>query len=404
MDRWKINLYTLWVAQVFSLMGFGLCIPFTPFFLMELGVTDPVELSYYIGISATLPATTMAFAAPLWGIAADRYGRKMMIMRAMIGAALILVLMGLSQQLWQFLSLRALQGIMTGTVTASMGFVSANTPERKLSYALGLMTSSNFLGYSVGPLIGGVLAEFLGYRFCFIFGGILMFVGFFLVIFLVVEDKNTYGYRIKKEDKGVKKKTVSPQVLKILCSLFFQRLARSMFVPFIPLFVQEILGTAVGASAYTGLVNGSISLATAIAALTITRLGDKKEKGKLALLLTFLTLPVALLLLPIKSLALFILVFTVYFFLAGATEPILTSAASEQTPMALRGALFGWLGTVNSLGTMAAPLIGSHITVKFSVRSIFAVIPLLIIIQLFFLYSLKKPVKRMKAEGDENDD
>jgi DHA1 family multidrug resistance protein-like MFS transporter len=56
MERWKVNLYTLWVTQVFSLMGFGFCIPFVPFFLQDLGVSDPVQLSYYVGLSSTLPA------------------------------------------------------------------------------------------------------------------------------------------------------------------------------------------------------------------------------------------------------------------------------------------------------------------------------------------------------------
>lgn len=400
-----MNLYTLWVTQVFSLMGFGLSIPFTPFFLQELGVTGSAELNYYVGIAATLPAATMAVAAPIWGIAADRYGRKMMILRAMLGATLVLIFMGLSQNLWQFLVLRALQGILTGTVSASMGFVSANTPERKLSYALGLMTSSNFLGYSIGPFLGGLLAEALGYRFCFILGGALMFTGFLLVVFLVKEDKNTYGFRIREENGAGsgEKPGANLLVIGILLSLFFQRIARSIFVPFIPLFVLESLGRTAGAAAYTGVINGAIGLATAVAALTITRLGDNRDKVRLALLLTLLSLPVTLLLLPLRSLLLFLLIFTIYYFLAGATEPILTSAASEQTPTALRGALFGWLGTVSSLGAMAAPLMGSYISVEYSLRAIFTVIPVFTVMQLFILYRWRR-AGRKKEEGDGVDD
>ena len=196
MERWKINLYTLWVTQVFSLMGFGFCIPFTPFLLQEMGVTDPSQLSYYVGLSAALPAATMAVAAPIWGVVSDRYGRKVMIMRAMFCAAILLGLMGLSQTVWQFMILRAAQGVLTGTVTASMSFVSANTPENRMSYALGLMTSSNFLGYSIGPFFGGILAEAVGYRICFGIGSLLMLTGFILVVALVVEDKNTFGFRL----------------------------------------------------------------------------------------------------------------------------------------------------------------------------------------------------------------
>ncbi|MDD2216189.1 MAG: MFS transporter, partial [Eubacteriales bacterium] len=267
MERWKVNLYTLWVTQVFSLMGFGFCIPFVPFFLQDLGVSDPVQLSYYVGLSSTLPAATMAVAAPVWGIASDRYGRKMMIMRAMFFAAVLLALMGLSQSVFQFMVLRALQGVFTGTVTASMSFVSANTPENRISYALGLMTSSNFLGYSVGPFIGGMIAELLGYRICFAIGGGLMTIGFFLVVFLVKEDKNTYGYRIRSEEgsKGKRLQVLSPFIVVVLISLLFQRISRSVFVPFIPLYVQETLGTMVGAATYTGIISGATGFATALA-------------------------------------------------------------------------------------------------------------------------------------------
>lgn len=393
MERWKINLYTLWVTQVFSLMGFGLCIPFTPFFLQELGVINSTQLNFYVGLSATLPAATMAVAAPIWGVVSDRYGRKVMIMRAMFCAAGLLVLMGLSQNVWQFMVLRAFQGILTGTVTASMSFVSANTPEYRLSYALGLMTSSNFLGYSIGPFVGGLLAEIFGYRICFLIGGVLMITGFFLVVFLVHEDKDTYGCQIRSGQEmteGRKIQVLTPFIIVILLSLLFQRIARTVFIPFIPLFVQETLGTVVGAATYTGIINGCTGLATAVAALTITRLGDRRDKLKLALQLTVLSVPFTILLVFFHSLLGFLVIITIFFFLAGGAEPILTSAASERTPANMRGVLFGLLGTVSCIGAMIAPLIGSTVSVIFSLHAILIVIPLFTVSQLLCLYKSMK--------------
>ena len=300
--------------------------------------------------------------------------------------------MGLSQSVFQFMVLRALQGIFTGTVTASMSFVSANTPENRISYALGLMTSSNFLGYSIGPFIGGMIAELLGYRICFAIGGGLMTVGFLLVVFLVKEDKNTYGYRIRSEEesKGKRIQVLSPFIMIVLLSLLFQRISRSVFVPFIPLYVQETLGTMVGATTYTGIISGATGFATALAALTITRLGDQHDKVKLAFKLTLLAVPVTVLLIFFRSLLGFSMVFTIYFFLAGGTEPILTSAASERTPPAMRGVLFGLLCTVSSLGAMVAPMIGSSISVGFGLRAILITIPLFTVSQLICLNKSRK--------------
>lgn len=411
MERWKINLYTLWGSQILSLMSFGFVMPFFPFYLQELGVTDPIQLSYYVGLSATLPAAAMAISAPVWGVVSDRYGRKMMILRAMFFAALILSSMGLVKSVWQFMVLRVFQGIFTGTITASMGFVSANTPENRMSYSLGLMTSSNFLGWSIGPFIGGLLAEAVGYKLCFFLGGALMSVGFFMVLFLVKEDKNTYGYRIRTEDEAKERRAsvLTPYIVSIMVCLLAQRIARSVFAPFLALYVQESLGTITGAASYTGFINGTASFATAAAAFTITRWGDRKEKLKVALILSLASIPVIMLALPFNYLIVFAAFYTLFYFIAGGVEPILSSAASERTPAHMRGVLFGIMGTISSVGAMISPIMGSYVSVKFSVRAILVLIPIFTVIQSVCIYVAKKkapPIARTVVidgmkEGEE---
>ncbi len=394
MERWKINLYTLWVTQIFSLMSFGLGVPFIPYYFQEMGLTDPTQLNLAVGLASTLPAASMAIAAPVWGILSDRFGRKMMIMRAMFCAAVLLALMGAVKSVLMFLVLRLVQGIFTGTITASMAFVSANTPENRMSYALGFMTSSNFLGYAIGPFIGGLLAENLGYSFCFFTGGALMVAGLLMVLFLVIEDKESYGpalmARLKAEDQekngAEKAKLLTPMILSVIAALFIARVARTIFTPFVPLFVQDTLGGLSGASTYTGIINGTTGGATAVAALTITRLGDKYSKFHLAFLLSFIALPVAALLIPFHSLTLFIIIYTVFFFFAGGIEPILTSAASENTSPMLRGALFGTLGTVNSVAMMLAPMIGSFFSIHWGIQTIILMIPVFTALQVILLY------------------
>lgn len=411
MERWKINLYTLWGSQICALMGFGFVLPFIPFYIQEMGVTDSVQLSYYVGLSATLPAASMAIAAPIWGIMSDRYGRKMMILRAMFFAILIFVSMSLVQNVWQFLALRVLQGIFTGTITASMSFVSANTPENRMSYALGLMTSSNFLGFSVGPFVGGILAEIVGYRTCFILGSGLMSIGFFLVLFFVKEDKNTYGYKIRSGSEGKSKvKLFNSFVLSIMLCLLVQRIARSVFAPFLALYVQERLGTITGAARYTGLINGGTSLATATAAFTITRRGDKADKLNTAMMLTIISIPVIILAITFDSLLVFSLFFIVYYFIAGGIEPILTSAVSERTPAHMRGSLFGVMGTVSSVGAMISPIMGSFISVEFSLKAILIVIPIFTAVQIICISLAKRKTPKLQKdkeycieEGDYND-
>ena len=417
MEKWKVNLYTLWMAQVIALMSFGFGIPFIPYYIQELGVTNHNSLIFYTGLASTIPAATMMVSAPIWGILADKYGRKLMLQRAMVSAVFIIGGMGFVTSVPQLLVLRALQGIFTGTITASMAFVSANTEDSKMTFALGLMTSSNFIGYTIGPMLGGILSESIGYRTCFIIGGLLMVIAFTLVTILVKEDKSTYGKSLKSlakaenikrlhevetidEDtmmisgahiKEINDKPVAYNRIKIivmiLIILFLNRVARVIFTPFIPLFVQESINGVAGAAIYTGLINGAIGIAAAIAAVTIARLGDKHNKNKLVLILSIISLPLTILLAMTNSILSFTIFFTLFAFVAGGIEPILTSSASEHTNTKDRGRLFGFLGAVGNGAFMVAPIIGSYISVKYSVTSILFLIPILILIQIVIVYN-----------------
>ena len=194
-------------------------------------------------------------------------------------------------------------------------------------------------------------------------------------------------------------KAATPFVVVILIVLLLQRIVRTVFVPFIPLFVQDTLGTMTGAATYTGIINGATGLATAIAALTITRLGDKGDKMKLALLLTALSLPVTIFLTMTHTIPTFLVGFVIFSFLAGGADPILTSAASERTSPATRGTLFGMLGTMSSLGAMVAPMIGSYISAEYSLRMILIVMPIFTLIQ-WICMSLV-PKEKAETHGKE---
>lgn len=390
-ERWKINLYTLWVTQIISLTSFGLGIPFIPFYIQGMGVTDPNQIKLFTGILSTAPAVTMAIMAPIWGRLADRWGRKLMILRAMLAAVFVIGGMGLVNNAWHLVILRGCQGLFTGTVTASTTFVAANTPKDKLSYALGFMSSSTFIGFSIGPVIGGIFAENFGYRFSFFAGGGLMLIGFLLALFLLVEEKATIG----KEEKELKTdsdevKLFTPLILSLLLVLFFHRVTRSVFSPYIPLFVQSTLNSTEGAAKLTGLINGAAGLATALAGLTLTRLGDRLNKLKLATTLILIGFLISLTLKFASSLYIFIVLYGIMFFFLGGVEPIITSTTAESTPPERRGELFGYQGLVGSMGWMVSPMIGAYVSVNYEIKSILTIMPVFIFINSIILYRLNK--------------
>ncbi|MHC1719363.1 MAG: MFS transporter [Clostridiaceae bacterium] len=384
-ERWKINLYAVWISQVLSLMSFGFGLPFLPFYIQELGITSAADVKFWSGILNAAPAITMAIMAPVWGIISDKYGRKLMLMRAMFFAAFIIGGMGLVTNVNQLMIFRLLQGIFTGTVTAATILIAANTPKHKIAFALGFLSSSTYIGQSIGPVIGGLISEFVGYRVSFLIGGILMFLDFLLVLFFVKEEK---GSSLKSESekpdstKASRKASMAPlftaATISMLIILLFMRIGRTAFSPYLPIFVQEIMNTTKGVAGTTGVINGFLSFATALSGFTLSKLGDKHDKIKLLGIYLVLGAIMSLPLAYISNLWLFSFVLGIVFFITGGVEPMLMAITAEHTPVNRRGLIFGIQGTVGNIGFAIAPLLGGAISLQYSTTAVLWCIPLFI--------------------------
>ena len=407
MEQWRKNLYTMMTTQICCMIGFGLVSPFIAFYFQEMGMEMGAELDLAVSLANTLPAVGMAIASPIWGMLSDRYGRKSMLVRACTFAGILMILMGLVDSVLPFLLLRLLQGFFTGTVSASMAFVSANTPEEHMSASLGMLSASNFIGFSIGPVMGGLMAEWIGYTNCFFVASALMFFATFIVVAVTVEDPSTYGKELVEKSRARKLeqkqkragaavsglRAVSPVIISLFAVLLIQRTARMAFTPFLALYVEDVRGTMEWASGITGIINGSVCIATSISSVTLVRLADRYDKISLILLYAVLTLPVSLLLIPNVSLVFFAVSYTMYYFIYGAIEPIITAALSEHTPPESRGTLFGWIGTFQNLAGIFGPLLGSAISAAFSgYQSILAAISVMVAVVICCIAFVRKRI------------
>ena len=391
MTYWKNNLYTLWLSQIISLTSFGLGLPFMAFYIQKLGITDPVQIKFYTGILAAAPAFTMGIMAPIWGIIGDKLGNKVMLLRAMISASILLTAMGLVSNVNQLIILRFFQGMLTGTVTASGALIASNTPEDKLSYALGFISSSTFIGYAAGPAIGGLIAELMGYRVSFYMGGILMFLGFLMVLLFVKEDKKQIQKR-KLAPLTLKGSLTifNPTVISMFLILLFIRIARTIFNPYLPLFLEEISGTSSGVPKLTGIINSLSGVTTAIAGLTISKLGDKRNGISIILKLSVIGIVVSAGLFMAPGTISFTILNSLMFLFIGGIEPIVMSINSKSVPIEKRGVLFGFQALMGSIGWALAPMIGSAISIHLNIHMILAVIPVSLILTAFMALRSKK--------------
>jgi MFS family permease len=149
--------------------------PFIPLFLSrELGFRDHSQLAVWSGLLIGLPSIAAAVANPFWGWFGDRYGRRPVVIRAMVSMGLTTLFFSFVTTAAAAASVRLLQGLTSAVNAASAGLVAAGTPGDRVSSAFGWLSSARSVGLAAGPLAAGVLASFLPLRIVFAMAGIVI--------------------------------------------------------------------------------------------------------------------------------------------------------------------------------------------------------------------------------------
>ncbi|VTP84880.1 multidrug resistance protein [Proteus vulgaris] len=182
-NSWKRNLYIVWFGCFLTGAGFSLIMPFLPLYVEELGITDHEELNLWTGVAFSITFLFSAIAAPFWGKLSDRKGRKLMLLRSALGMAIVMVLIGFAQNIWQLLVLRALLGVLGGFVPNANALIATQVPVKKSGWALGTLSTGAVSGALIGPLIGGMLADLYGLRPVFFITSAVLFICFLVTLF-----------------------------------------------------------------------------------------------------------------------------------------------------------------------------------------------------------------------------
>lgn len=125
---WKRNLYIAWLGCFFTGAAFSLVMPFLSLYVEQLGIQGHENVESVVGRGFSITFLFSAIASPFWGRLADRKGRKLMLLRSALGMAIVMALMGLVQNIWQFLLLRAALGILGGFVPNANALIATQVP------------------------------------------------------------------------------------------------------------------------------------------------------------------------------------------------------------------------------------------------------------------------------------
>jgi MFS transporter, DHA1 family, multidrug resistance protein len=364
-DSWKKGFYAVCAAELLAVTGFNTSVPIIPFFIQdELAITDPAAVNLWVGACATAVAVALAVFAPIWGRLADSYGKRLMLLRAMAGGTLVMGLMGVANAPWQLLVLRAMQGALTGTVSAATVLVATLSPAEEAGASLGLLATAVYIGSSLGPAIGGILSDLFGHRATFFATAAMILAGGLVIMRFVPRDaavprESGPFWRRALPDLGVIGRT--PALAAILLVSAVIQVATSLVVPVLPLFIQSITPNKALVASTTGLIFGVSALTAALAAAALGRASARVGYVRmLALCLAgaFLTtLPQAIVHTPLQLL----LLRAAGGAFLGGTMPALNALIARTVEHGKQGNVYGLSSSVNAAGAAVGPMIGAAV-------------------------------------------
>jgi MFS transporter, DHA1 family, multidrug resistance protein len=379
LPAWRRNLVVLFLAQTLSVVGFALVFPFLPLYVAELGVRTRGSVELWSGLAYSSQAISMLLLAPVWGALADRFGRKMMIQRAQFGGALVLGAMAFARSAEELVLLRMIQGMITGVIPASSALVAATAPRERAGWALGWMQASVWVGTAVGPLVGGLLADTLGFHAAFLVTGALLVVSGMAVYRWASDDGaersddslgefdwRTFAAQMRR---AWGRALESPGVRSVFAVKFGVRFASTMVLPVAPLLVARLSPSQTAVATTAGLFTAVSSTAGILAAARFGALGDRIGHrtvlvwGCVASGLAYL--PFA----AVQEIWHMLALGVVIGIANGAVMPGIGALLAHTAPQGGQGIVYGMDASVNAAARAVAPLAGAGIAAAVGLRA-----------------------------------
>ncbi|MFM1655286.1 MFS transporter [Brevibacillus sp. B_LB10_24] len=398
MEIWKRNLFVISFALFIVMSAMSMVMPFLPLFIQEeLGVEDPHQVTAWAGIVFGANFLTAGLISPLWGNLADKYGRKIMILRSGYCMSVIIALTGLVGNVWHLLGLRLLNGTVGGIIPAGTALVASATPKEKVGWAQGVLQSCTVAGTIMGPLFGGLLADIIGYRLIFVITGVLVLLSTILVTVTVKENFTPPPAReqtsVREDARLIFSTRPLPALFLVTVMIQFALLSVN---PVLPMYVKSLLGSPDRVAFYAGLVTAAMGVANVIASPQLGKLGDRFGSQKVLL---FCLIASALIFIPQAMVTqvwqLVVLRFLLGMFIGGLL-PSVNSLLRRATPTHMISRVYGFNNSFLAFGSMLGPTIGGLLAGYVSLKGVFLMTGLLLLINSGWVaYSLwRQPLPR----------
>ncbi len=158
--RHRLPITFILITVTIDAMGIGLIMPVMPELILEVEGGSLGQAAVWGGILATSFAVMQFLFGPMVGNLSDRFGRRPVLLVALFAMTLDYLVMALAASIWLLLAARIIGGITAATQSTASAYMADISPPEKKAANFGLIGAAFGVGFVLGPLVGGVLAEY----------------------------------------------------------------------------------------------------------------------------------------------------------------------------------------------------------------------------------------------------
>ena len=353
MSRPRSPLFVLYLTVFIDLMGFGIVIPILPLYAQDFHAT-PMAIGWLTGIYSGM----QIIFTPILGKLSDRFGRRPVLLISIMGTAVGFALMGLAESLTLLFVARILAGITGGNISIPQAYIADVTAPEQRSHAMGMIGAAFGLGFTFGPLIGGMMSQ-ISYGTPFFFAAALSIANAVL-IYLILPESLSREHRAKPHGDATTAEVFrhgrGAMFALVVATYFFLIAGFAIMTTLFALFTARRFGYDAHANGYLFGFVGLISVI--VQGGLIGRL--VKRFGEVALTRAGMILTtVSLALLPLSSnLTILLLVCAGLSVGSGIASPPLSGLASQMIERTWQGRALGVMQSAGSTGRLVGPLLG----------------------------------------------
>lgn len=373
-------------------IGGSLISPFLSLFVDTLGNFSRAQLNLQSGVIFASTYLMTALVSPLWGKLADTRGRKPMLLRASLGMAITIFLMGFVTATWQLLVLRLLLGAFSGFISNSVALMAIITPKAKSGRVLGMLSTGMVSGTLLGPVFGGIIVNQTGYRATFWLTGIIMLLVFLLTLFFVREK---FVPQVDQVKMGFLYLIHHLPNIQVIISMLFVTLVIQLtdksIMPVLSLYVRQLVKNPDQVTIISGIVASAPGAVMIITAPILGRLGDRYGQHRILLG----GIVVSFILYLLQGFSQNICQVIILRLLVGVSDSALAPSAqvilARFSPESATGRIFSYNQMMQSIGAVIGPLAGSTIAAYFDYWMVFLFASGFIVLNLInYLFNFKQ--------------